>query len=302
MELRHLRLINTLAQAGTLTAAGKLLNLSQSALSHQLREIEEELGAPLFQRLGKRMVLTQIGRRMLDGADAILGELRRAKDDVKMMVAGAVGMLRVATACYTCYHWLPCLLKGFKKAYPGIDVRIHADATSHPSEALLKGELDLAIVTKKIAHANLHYEPLFEDEELVLIRKEHPWASKEYVSPQDFADSTLIVYDNVVEESALFSQVLLPENVTPGTLIKLPLTDAIVEMVKASLGVAVLAQWAITPHLRNSGLVTRPLTETGLKRQWYAVTAEDRHLPAHIRGFVDYVKDCPPAGRSVSFR
>lgn len=294
MELRHLKLVNTLARTGTLTAAGKLLNLSQSALSHQLRDLEDELGTPVFQRLGKRMVVTQAGRRVLDGAEAILAELERTEDEVAKIVKGFAGTMRIATACYTCYHWLPCLLKAFKRGYPGIDVRVHAEATANPSESLLNGELDVAIVTKKQPQANLDFEPVFEDEELVLMRKGHPWASKKYVSPEDFAESTLIVYDSVVEDSKLFREVLLPAGVTPAKLIRLPLTEAIIEMVKAGLGVAVLAQWAIKPHLRSSSLLTRPLTRSGLKRQWYAVTVKGEHQPAYIRSFVDYLRECPP--------
>ena len=134
MEIRHLKLVKTVAEEGNLTSAGKKLFLSQSALSHQLREIEDKFGTPIFQRVNKKMVLTQVGNRILRTADTILCELEKVENDVRRVVSGDAGILRVSTLCYTCYHWLPGLLKSYIKHYPNVDVRIIAEATRQPMD------------------------------------------------------------------------------------------------------------------------------------------------------------------------
>jgi len=101
MEIRHLKLVKTVAEEGNLTSAGKKLFLSQSALSHQLREIEDKFGTPIFQRVNKKMVLTQVGNRILRTADTILCELEKVENDVRSVVSGDAGILRISTECYT---------------------------------------------------------------------------------------------------------------------------------------------------------------------------------------------------------
>mgnify|MGYP003693573305 CR=1 FL=1 len=118
LEVRHLRLMQTVASLGSLTAAADRLNLTQSALSHQLRDIEDRLGTPLFLRRNRRMVATPAGQRVLDSATTILTELERTEVAVRALAKNRQGLLRVATECYTCYHWLPHVLKDFRPEVP----------------------------------------------------------------------------------------------------------------------------------------------------------------------------------------
>lgn len=296
MEIRHLQLIKTVAEEGNLTNAGKKLFLSQSALSHQLKEMEKKYGAPLFQRMGKKMVLTQVGGRILQTARRIIDELEMTDHEVKRMVSGESGVLRISTECYTCYHWLPGLMKSYSRSYPNIDLQIIAEATRQPMQFLLDGKLDLAIVsclTKQEQNNHFHYTELFTDEMVMVMPKDHKFTAQDYIYPEQLADQHLICYTAPTEVLDIFQRVLDPAGITPKKVSKLQLTEAIIEMVKAGIGITVMATWAIKPYLRSKQLLTRPLANQDLKRHWYAVTLNGKNTPRFIDCFVKHLSKHP---------
>src|SRR5262249_28274386 len=146
LDLRHLRLLEAVALEGSMTRAAHRLHVTQSALSHQLREAEERLGAKLFLRVKKKLVLTPAGREMLSAAERVPAELRRAEGRARGLAGGAEGPIRLSTECYTGYHWLPAVLKSFHRSFPGVEVRIDVDSTPRAVDALVEGKLDVAIV------------------------------------------------------------------------------------------------------------------------------------------------------------
>lgn len=290
MEIRHLRLIQTVSETGTLTAAAEKLHLSQSALSHQLRDLEAELGVTVFHRSAKRMTLTQAGKRLHEAACRVLCEIQKAQAEITRINTGEGGRLRIVTACYTCYHWLPGILKRFRKIYPGVEVAINLAATADPYEHLLSGDIDLGIVNRRVTEPGLEYQTLFEDEEVVLVGKNHPWRKKKFVMPKDLADQHLVVFDSHLKESNLFKKVLTPAGIVPQQVVKLPMTEAILEMVKSGLGITVMVKWAALPQIRSSQLIALPLTATGIKRTWYSVVMKDRYRPEYVQGFIDQIR------------
>src|SRR3954471_15535220 len=163
LEVRHLRLVAAVADCGSLTRAGDRLHLTQSALSHQLRDIETRLGAALFLRLGKRLVLTPAGERLLASAREVLERLQQTEHDIRQMGRDRAGLLRLTTECYTCYHWLPPLLTRYRRRFPGVEVRIDVDATRPPLEMLLAGRIDVALVSSPVRDRRLVALPVFED-------------------------------------------------------------------------------------------------------------------------------------------
>ncbi len=288
MELRHLRLVRTLTREGTLTAAARHLHLSQPALSHQLREIQEEMGAPLFQRARKRMVLTEAGRRVLEGAETILLEMESVEADVARLASGEGGTLRIATACYTGYHWLPSILRAFRRRYPRVNVKVNLAATRNPIASLLEGQLDLAILNRRDPEPSIQYRKLFDDEMIVLVYRDHPWTRRTYVRPEEFAGETVINYDLPDEEIFFLRDVLAPAGVVPQEIMKLPTTDAVIEMVKAEMGVAVQVEWAVRSYLRSSRLRSLRLTRRGVKRPWYVARLKSSGL-SYVSDFVDHL-------------
>lgn len=285
LDIRHLKLLVAVTEEKSVTKAGERLHLSQSALSHQLRDLEERLGTPLFLRLNKRMVLTQAGERLLASAKEVLAELKRAEDEVAQMANHKRGTLRLSTECYTCYHWLPEKLKAFSQRFPDIDVKIVVEATHQPLRALLNGKLELAVVSDEVRDNRVVYHPLFKDEMVVIMSPDHPLAAKSYWLAKDFAEEQLILYVEP-KDSDLFRLLLNPAGVMPKRVSQVMLTEAIIEMVKAGLGISVLARWAVMDHLKAGTIVARPLTKRGLHRQWSAALLKHDFLPAYLTEFV----------------
>ena len=288
IDLRHLRLVAAVAESGGQTRAAGKLNLTQSALSHQLRELESRVGAPLFIRASRGMVLTAVGERILASARRVLHEVETLERDlITEATAGGAGIVRLATECYTCYHWLPGVVTAFRQEWPRVDVRIVAEATANPVRALLDGALDLAIVAGDVDERRLGCTALFEDEQVVVVAPNHPLASQAFVDPEDLREEHLILYTTHSSENSVLREVLRPAGVEPRNLTRVQLTEAIVELVKAGLGVSVLARWAIAPQLRDRSLVGIPLTTRGFHRRWWAVTRPHETTPAYQQSLVE---------------
>jgi LysR family transcriptional regulator for metE and metH len=290
LEVRDCRLVRAVADHGNLTRAGGDLHLTQSALSHQLAALERRLGAPLFVRLGRRMVLTPLGESFLTGANAVLAAVRRAEDGAIVAAEQRVGMIRLATECYTCYHWLPPILRVYAALAPRVETRIVADATRRPLAALLDGELDVAIVRLPVRDRRLRVTPLFTDEILALVSPGHPWAARPYVVAEDFAQEHYIGYTVTPAESHFFQELFVPAGVAPRQVSAIQLTEAIVELVKGGVGVAALARWAVEPHVREGTLCAVRITKAGLWREWGAVRRAARGAPKHVTTFVDVLR------------
>jgi len=297
LDVRHLRLVVAVASLGSLTAAAGRLHLTQSALSHQLRDIEERLGVPLFLRRSRRMVPTPAGQRVLETAGPLLDELERMEGAVRDLATNRQGLLRVATECYTCYHWLPGVLGEFGRKCPGVDVRIEVDATARPLPMLLAGKLDLALMTSAVRDKRLATTPLFRDELLVVMAAGHRLANQRYVRASQLADEVVFTY-SPPEESYVFQKLLTPAGVNPRRIQQVRLTEAILELVRAGLGVAMLARWAVEPSLDPASLVGRPLTARGFYRHWSAVVPRSLARTPEVVEFLRLVGAQVPVSRA----
>ena len=297
LEVRHLRLVSAVAELGSLTRAGDRLHLTQSALSHQLRDIESRLGAALFLRVGKRLVLTPAGERLLATARVVLDRLDRTEQDIHQMGKARAGMLRLTTECYTCYHWLPPLLVRYRKRFPQVEVRIDVAATGRPLDMLLAGKLDLAIMSSPVRDRRLVSRPVFDDELVVVAARDHRFAKQTHVRLSDLRDETLYVYPPK-EESRVLQEVLVPSGHAPARVEEVMLTESIAELVTAGLGVSVLARWAVQPLVDAGSIVSRPLTARGLRREWRAVMPKDLAGADYIGEFIELLGKHAPTARA----
>jgi LysR family transcriptional regulator for metE and metH len=295
LDVRDLSLVSEIAGTGSVTRAGTRLHLTQSALSHRLRSIESRLGTALFLRLGRKMVPTAAGERVLATAQRVLDELGRTESEVKVLAKSGVGLLRLCTQCYTGYHWLPPLLKTFNAKHPGVDVEIAVDATHRPVDALLENEIDLAVITATVEDSRLHVRPLFEDEMLAVVAPGHPLASRAYIEPSELAAEHLLVYRNDRRDNYVFNRILNPAGIEPTRISKVPLTEAILELVKAGIGVAILARWAIEPAIDAGVVKAIRVTKRGVIREWSAATLRARPEPRWQADFIALLRDRAPA-------
>jgi LysR family transcriptional regulator, regulator for metE and metH len=289
LDVRHLKLVRSIAELGSVTRAAERLHVTQSALSHQLRDIESRLGTPLFLRLGKRMLLTPPGERVLLAAVRVLEDLERAEEEIRQMASHGRGVLRLAAQCNTGYHWLPPLLETFHRDYPGIDVRIEAEATNRPRDYLLDGRLDLALLTDPEPDERLQLRPLFKDEMVLLTAPGHRLAARTLVEPAELTTEHLMIYAASRDDSFAFKRILDPAGVTPARVSHVMLTEAIISMVTAGLGVSVLARWTVEPAIRDGVIRAVPITRAGVFRQWSAATLRCQAQAPYLTAFVELV-------------
>lgn len=276
ISTRHLQLVAAVVEAGSLTRAAEALYLSQPALSHQLKDLEQQLGVQLFTRRNKTLVPTLAGQQFLDRCRPILQELQALQAAMDGLRQGERRLIRLSTECYTCYHWLPAVIELFEREVGNVQVQIIANATANPALALANQELDLALVSTKPEGLSV---PLFEDEMVALVSARHRYASVgRALTPPDFATETFIYYDIADQRSWVLSQFLGQYHIRPHATVKVQLTEAIIEMVKANRGVAVLAKWAVQPYLHANKLVALPLESETKTRTWYAALASPPDL------------------------
>jgi LysR family transcriptional regulator for metE and metH len=296
IEIRHLRLVAAVADVGSLTRAGDQLHLTQSALSHQLRDIESRLGAALFLRVGKRLVLTPAGERLLASATDVLHRLERAEHELREMGRDRAGSLRSTTECYTCYHWLPPLLLRFRRSFPRVEVRIDVEGTHHPVEMLLAGKIDVGIMSTPVRDRRLVSRRVFDDELVLITSTQHRFAQQARVRLTQMREETLFVYPPK-EESGPLQNVLIPAGAMPARIEQVQLTEAITELVKAGLGVAILARWAVQPLIDAGTIVGHTLPARGMHRVWSAVMPKDLARTDYVNEFIDLLEKHAPTGR-----
>ena len=236
------------------------------------------------------MILTPAGERLLSSAQTILDEMKRVEEDIRQIALSREGILRISTECYTCYHWLPSLLKIFNREFPRIEVQIVVGATDDPLQALLDGKIDLALVSEPSKNSKLTFTPLFQDELVVVMNNDHPLAARPFVRAEDFAEEHLLVYTSVTD-TTLFKKVLSPAGITPRQVSKVPLTEALLEMIRAGVGISVMARWAVAPHVAAGTIRAIPLTKTGLRRRWVAAMLKNKAAPRYLLEFVRLLAD-----------
>ena len=245
VTLPQLVMVDAICREGTMTAAARRLGVTQPALSHRLRELESQLDSKLFRREGPRMALTREGERVARSARALVEDLARLQHDLGQLRSGCQGVLRIATECYTCYDWLPAALERFAAAFPGVEVEILPEATRDPLKPLLEGTLDLAVVYTPPDRKDVALRPLFRDELVAVVPRSHPFTAKRHLTARDFRDQCLICHFPDLERNVFVRDVLRPAGVTPARVQAVQLTGAVLAMVAAGRGVAVIPRWVL---------------------------------------------------------
>ena len=280
IEFRHLRTIKAIHEAGGLGRAADLLNITQSALSHQIKGLEDQAGVELFVRRSKPLKLSAAGMRLLRAAERILPEVAALEDEFSGLREGKSGRLHIAIECHACFEWLVPVLESFRKTWPDVDVDIRPGLAFDALPALMKEEVDLVVSSDPEDLPGVSFQPLFDYAPVFVASSQHPLAQKKWVEAEDFRGQTLITYP--VERSRLdvFSQLLTPAKVEPAQSRQAELTAVILLLVASNRGVAVLPDWGVREVKYSSDYVTRPLTEQGLSRRLYAaVRSEDLEKP-----------------------
>ena len=285
--VQHLQIIEKVVAEGSITKAAARIFLTQPALSHQIRDLESKLGLKLFDRVGKKLIPTAACQTIVAAARNVLPQIEELNRQMEIHKRGKNQLIRLSTECYTCYHWLPKIVHKFKKTNPSVEVQIIVEATAQPLDYLERGELDLAIVGSQPANKNLRVTPLFDDVMVAVVAQNHRFAKSEKpLEPADFADENFIYY-NVPDQNNLILDGYFAK-VRPRRVQKMQLTESIVEMVAAEMGVSIMANWAVAPYLKKLKIRSRPLAAQNTSKQWFAVTRSSENQD--LVKFVEAIK------------
>lgn len=287
LELRHLRTLAALRDTGSLVEAAERVNLTQSALSHQMKDLEDRIGVPLFVRKTRPVRFTGAGRRLLDLADRVLPEFRAAEQDLLRLAGGETGRLFMAIECHSCFDWLLPAIEAFRDAWPDVELDLSSAFGFEPLPALVRGDLDLVITSDPVDLPEVVYLPLFRYEAVLAVAPDHALAQRRRVEPEDLADDVLITYPVDRDRLDVFTRFLDPADVQPRQLRTAELTPMIVQLVASGRGVSCLPNWALTEYVERGVVHTLSLGPDGLWPVLHAAVRSELAETAFVRAFVD---------------
>lgn len=275
LELRHLRTLRAIHQAGGLARAADLLNMTQSALSHQVAGLEDQVGMELFVRRSKPMRLSSAGIRMLRVAERVLPEITALEEEFRALKSGKTGRLHIAIQCHACFDWLFAVLELFRHAWPEVDVDIRAGLAFDAFPALLREDVDLVISSNPEPLPGITFNPLFDYHPMFIASAQNPLAQKAVIEAEDFRDQVLITYPVGRDKLDIFTELLTEAKVEPRAQRPVELTAVILMLVGSNRGVAVLPDWVLRDLRSNADYVTRPLGPGTITKRLYAATREE---------------------------
>lgn len=290
LELRHLETLIAFAETGSMTRAADRLNLSQSALSHQVKILEDYYENALFLRKTTPPQWTRTGERLLGLAYDIVRQVNDAERDLSKIREGVSGQLRIAVECHSCFDWLMPSMDLFRKSWPEIELDLLSGFHADPGGLLDEGRADLVIISSCVRRKKTHYIPMFRFAMPALLANDHRLLSKDYLTARDFEMETLITYPIPRERMDIFKKVLNPGKVLPRQQRKTELTVAILQLVASKRGIAVLPRWAVKEFLDRDYISERQITSNGLMGDLYAAVASDKSNSAYLQDFVSMMK------------
>lgn len=299
LDVGDLRVALALAAAGTTARAAELLHLSQPAVSRALLSAEAKLGVPLFDRTPRGLTPTAAGAALVAEASRLLAELVALERRLRAP-APPPTRLRVVCGCHTAYHWLPSAVVRLRAAMPDLAVTLAVEHTLRPAEALRAGEVDVALVTGgEVGDSDIDARPLFADEVVFVVAAGHPLAAKRALTRRDLLTHTLLSTHAPRAEARWFLRKVFGQGRPAARFELLALTEAVVDMARAGLGVAVLSEWVAGPHLGRGDLAVKRLATGALRRPWTLAWRRDVRVAAlrlHAALTATAPRACLPGG------
>ncbi|MCD9546386.1 HTH-type transcriptional regulator MetR [Photobacterium carnosum] len=284
IELKHLKTLTVLRTTGSLTATANNLCLTQSALSHQLKDLEQRLGNPLFLRKTRPVRFTAEGKVLLALADNVLPTIQAAEQELVSCRHQTAGRLQIAIECHSCFQWLMPALKQYQVLWPDVDIDFSSGFSFEPIPALAKGELDLVITSDIQPRHEIHYEPLFDFEMCLIVAPQSALAFKSHIVAADLADQTLLSYPIQRNRLDIVKHFLQPAGIEPLAWKQADNSLMLIQMVSAGMGVAALPNWAVDNFVHQGLIVSKPLGK-GLWRRLFAGVRASEQKHHYLEAF-----------------
>ncbi|WP_333661503.1 LysR family transcriptional regulator [Acinetobacter sp.] len=290
LELRHLKTLTALREHGSLVAAATDLYLTPSAISHQLKELDQWFGVEVVNRRSRPVSFSHVGLRLLKLADDVLPQIQIAHTDIARIVHGQTGRIIFSSECHSCFDWLMPLLNQYRQQYPDVDLDFVSGFESNPHELLQNAEFDLLITADPIALKGIEYFPIFEYESRLVLSNTHPLVRVEKITVQELAEQTLVTYPVDKHRLDIMAKLFIPANLHPKEIRTTELTQMLIQLVASGRGISALPDWVVNEYEQKGWVTSRRLdcvSPKGLRRTLYAgYRTEDKHK-SYFEGFLN---------------
>ncbi|MBF0292609.1 MAG: LysR family transcriptional regulator [Nitrospinae bacterium] len=286
ITIHQLDLFLVAAKLRNFSRAAEQMSISQPAFSAQIIKLEKILGSPLFERIGRRIELTEAGSVFETYTQATLNSLREGKQAIDDITKNVVGKLRLGASTTIANYILPYRLGGFKKKYPLAGIEMMVGNTSQIEQALLRGEIDLGLVEGPVRNKSISVHLFMKDELVVIYPYAHRWKSRPAVSLDEFKKEPLIIRERGSGTRRVFTDVIDPEKNHLNIVMEIGDTEAIKKSARAGLGVAVMSRAAVEEEIKAKTLRATRIEGVGMERSLNLIILKNRYLSNPLRAFV----------------
>lgn len=298
LERIHLAIVQEVEKQGSLTAAASVLCVTQSALSHSMKKLEQQLGTDVWLREGRSLRLTQAGQYLLAVANRVLPQLSLAEDRLRQFAQGERGSLRIGMECHPCYQWLLKVVSPYLAAWPDVDVDVKQKFQFGGIGALFGYEIDLLVTPDPLFKPGLKFEPVFDYEQVLVVARQHALAAVPHVEPWQLAQEVLVTYPVPTDRLDIYNQFLLPAGITPRRHKAIETTDIMLQMVASGRGVAALPRWLVQEYAGKLDVVPVRLGPRGIAKQIFLGMRESDLDTDYLRAFIELARQ--PAGGTAN--
>lgn len=286
IERIHLAIIREVEQQGSLTAAAEKLFLTQSALSHSIKKLEQQLGTDIWLREGRSLRLTQAGQYLLAVANRLLPQLSLAEERLRQFAQGERGTLRIGMECHPCYQWLLKVVSPYLADWPDVDVDVKQKFQFGGIGALFGYEIDMLVTPDPLYKPGLLFQPVFDYEQVLVVHRQHALAQADYVRPEQLSSETLITYPVDIDRLDIYNQFLQPSGISPHLHKPIETTDIMLQMVASGRGVAALPRWLVEEYQSRFDVVPVKLGKNGIAKQIYLGIRETDVQVDYVQAFI----------------
>jgi len=293
LERSHLSIIQEVHKHGSLTAAADCLHLTQSALSHAIKKLEQQAGTALWLREGRQLHLTQAGEYLLQCANRLLPQFRQAEERIRQYAAGARGILRIGMECHPCYQWLLKVVAPYLARWPDVDVDVKQRFQFGGIGALMSHEIDVLVTPDPVYQSGLHFEAVFDYEQVLVVAHTHALAGQVSIEPRQLSGEVLITYPVAKERLDIYSRFLSPAGIEPERHKMMEDTDIMLQMVANGRGVAALPRWLAEEYAQKMPIAVIRLGAAGIAKQIYLGTRDTETDVDYLQAFVELARQVP---------
>ena len=290
LERIHLAVVQEVEKQGSLTAAADKLCVTQSALSHSMKKLEQQLGTDIWLREGRSLRLTQAGQYLLAVAGRVLPQLDLAEERLRQFAQGERGSLRIGMECHPCYQWLLKVVSPYLAAWPDVDVDVKQKFQFGGIGALLGYEIDVLVTPDPLHKPGLRFEPVFDYEQVLVVARGHALAQAPYAKPGQLAQEVLITYPVATDRLDIYTRFLLPAGITPRRHKTIETTDIMLQMVASGRGVAALPRWLVQEYATRMDVVPVRLGPKGIAKQIHLGMREADLAIDYVQDFISQAR------------